>query len=74
MEYIHEEFYDAQSNNKWTIFNTHAIQLDDQSEQDETVPLEDQIIDEMKINDKFENTNATNIPESTWITLYEAKC
>jgi hypothetical protein len=27
MEYIHEEFYDTQSKQKWTIFNKHALEV-----------------------------------------------
>ena len=74
MEYIHEETYDALSNNKWTVFNKHAIQLEDESDHEEILSIEDKIINEMKMNDKSDNANISNIPESTWVTLYEAKC
>jgi len=28
VEYIHEEFFDAERNGKWTIFNKHAIEIE----------------------------------------------
>jgi hypothetical protein len=73
IEYIHEEIHEANSNNKWTIFNKHAIEIDDRSPQG-TIAPEDQIIDEMKLRDKYQNECVCSVPEKTWIALYEAKC
>lgn len=34
VEYVHEEFYDnGNSNNKWTIFNKHALEIEDESDE-----------------------------------------
>jgi len=72
-EYLHEEFYDGESKNKWTIFNKHAIEIKE-PESDDGGQLEDQIVDEMTKMNRMADSNASNIPDSTWIALYEAKC
>ena len=53
IEYIHEEYYDTQSKGKWTIFNKHAIEVEDYSNNgdEDMFRKEDFIIDEMKMND-----------------------
>ena len=34
VEYVHEEFYDnGNSTNKWTIFNKHALEIEDESDE-----------------------------------------
>ena len=46
IEYIHEEIYDPKINAKWTIFNQHAIEIEDQPEEDDELKImEDTIID-----------------------------
>jgi len=77
VEYIHEEFYDATSGGKWTIFNKHAIELEDESdmEEQEFKLKEDSIIEKMKLDNQTANDiNVSTLPESTWTKLYEAKC
>ena len=33
VEYVHEEFYDNNnSTNKWTIFNKHALEIENESD------------------------------------------
>lgn len=29
IEYLHEEYYDEATKGKWTIFNKHAVEVDD---------------------------------------------
>jgi hypothetical protein len=72
MEYIHEEFYDNQSKGKWTIFNKHAIEVDDYSNNgdEDMFRKEDHIIDEMRLNHMRHPVNICLLPESTWIKLY----
>ena len=31
VEYVHEEFYDNTSKGKWTIFNKHALEVEESS-------------------------------------------
>lgn len=31
IEYVHEEFYDNNSKGKWTIFNKHALEVEESS-------------------------------------------
>lgn len=31
VEYVHEEFYDNNSKGKWTIFNKHALEVEESS-------------------------------------------
>ena len=31
VEYVHEEFYDTNSKGKWTIFNKHALEVEESS-------------------------------------------
>ena len=49
--YIHEEVYDASSKSKWTIFNKHEIEVEDKNnEHPEITLMEDQIIEQMKMD------------------------
>ena len=53
VEYIHEEFYDSKTKGKWTIFNKHAVELTENSEEeDEYCCKEDSIIEQMKLDDR----------------------
>jgi uncharacterized protein (UPF0218 family) len=46
MEYIHEEFYDTQSKQKWTIFNKHALEVCESDEEAHELKfMEDSIIE-----------------------------
>ena len=72
IEYIHEEYLDAKGRGKWTVFNQHAVELDNRSE--DKCCLQDTIIEDMRLNDINQITHVSNIPESTWISLYQAKC
>lgn len=69
LEYIHEEFYDTNNKNKWTIFNKHAIEIEQPRVADcsHYACQEDQIIENI-------NINVSSMPEELWIKLYEAKC
>jgi len=72
-EYLHEEIYDAESKNKWTIFNKHAIEIKEpDSEGDEN--NEEKLFDAMEKMQAKNDSCETNISMSTWIALYEAKC
>jgi hypothetical protein len=72
IEYIHEEYQDAKGRGKWTVFNQHAVELD--NKEDIGCCLQDSIIEDMKLNDVNQQKHVTNIPESTWHSLYQAKC
>jgi hypothetical protein len=75
IEYIHEEFYDTESNAKWTIFNKHALEIRDGGATADQSCCEDSIIDKIMEDEKNNNTNnVCHLPESTWIKLYNAKC
>lgn len=77
VEYIHEEFYDSKTKGKWTIFNKHAVELTENTddEENEYCCKEDSIIEQMKLDDRAQNpVNICNLPETTWLQLYEAKC
>lgn len=46
VEYIHEEFYDNSSKQKWTIFNKHALEICESDEEaHEPKFMEDSIIE-----------------------------
>lgn len=45
IQYIHEEYFDERSNGKWTIFNKHAIDVDENPSEQNEFLLEDSIID-----------------------------
>lgn len=32
IEYIHEEYHDAKGRGKWTVFNQHAVELDNKDD------------------------------------------
>lgn len=72
IEYLHEVQYDAETRSQWTFFNKHAILRVDE-EAPET-PYEEVIADEMDIGGTTQNDNACDIPKSTWVALYQAKC
>ena len=77
VEYIHEEFYDTKTKGKWTIFNKHAVELTENTddEEGEFACKEDSIIEQMKLDDRTQHpVNICSLPETTWLQLYEAKC
>jgi hypothetical protein len=55
VEYIHEEFYDTESNAKWTIFNKHALEIRDGGATADQSCCEDSIIDKMMEDEKNNN-------------------
>lgn len=76
VKYVHEEFFDAQSKGKWTIFNKHEVNNDgENSEMERGLHREESILDQMVLEEKLNPSNkVTQIPESTWLELYQAKC
>lgn len=75
VEYIHEEFYDTESKGKWTIFNKHALEIREEGAVVDTSCCEDSIIDKMMLDEqRNQASNVCNLPESTWVKLYDAKC
>lgn len=52
VEYIHEETYDTQSKQKWTVFNKHALEICDSDEETQELKfMEDSIIEQMKLDE-----------------------
>ena len=63
VEYIHEEIYDAESKQKWTIFNKHALEVCESEEETQQYKfMEDSIIEQMKLDELNTKTHFCNIP------------
>lgn len=73
VEYVHEIQYDAKTNVKWTIFNKHAIVVEDEEVVVEKTE-EEKILDQLLNEDTVQNDNITAVPERVWLNLYKAKC
>jgi hypothetical protein len=75
VEYIHEVVYDKTSNQQWTIFNKHALEVHECEEETQEIKfMEDSIIEQMKLDELNARSHYCNIPQTTWEMLYEAKC
>lgn len=66
MDHIHEEYYDADIKGKWTIFNKHAIEIEEPENEDddqEYICQEDSIIEQMKMDDRCQHPhNVCTLP------------
>ena len=78
IEYLHEEYYDEATKGKWTIFNKHAVEVDDLDETNQSERFfckEDSILEDIRLDERINNgVSASTVPDSTWRLLYEAKC